>query len=42
MSGCFGTRIQLAIFGESHGPAIGITVDGLTPGLKLDMDFIES
>ena len=42
MSGCFGTRIQLAIFGESHGPAIGITVDGLPPGLKLDMDFIES
>lgn len=42
MSGCFGTRLKLAIFGESHGPAIGVTLDGLPPGLELDMPFIES
>ncbi|NCC94949.1 MAG: chorismate synthase, partial [Opitutae bacterium] len=28
------------IFGESHGPAVGVTVSGVKPGLALDLDFI--
>lgn len=36
----FGTALRLAIFGESHGPAIGITIDGLPPGMAVDLDRI--
>lgn len=28
------------LFGESHGPAIGVALEGVPPGLFLDMDFI--
>lgn len=28
------------IFGESHGPAIGVVLEGVPAGLTLDMDFI--
>lgn len=28
------------IFGESHGPAIGVVLEGLPSGVALDMDFI--
>ncbi|XMB86902.1 chorismate synthase [Mycoplasmatota bacterium WC44] len=38
----FGTNIRVSIFGESHGPLIGITIDGLPAGMKLDLDFINS
>ena len=31
----FGTIFRISIFGESHGPAIGIIVDGCPPGLPL-------
>lgn len=42
MSGSWGRNIKLTIFGESHGPAVGMVLDGIMPGLKLDMDFIRS
>ena len=29
MSGTWGNRLKLSIFGESHGEAVGIVVDGL-------------
>jgi len=31
----FGRIFRLSIFGESHGPAVGITIDGCPPGLSL-------
>ena len=40
MSGIWGNKIKLAIFGESHGKAIGITIDGIEPGIELDMEYI--
>ena len=42
MSGQWGNKIKYSIFGESHGKGIGITIDGLPSGIKLDMDFINN
>lgn len=37
----FGVIFRISIFGESHGPAIGVTVDGCPPGLPLTAeDFL--
>ncbi|QSX07900.1 chorismate synthase [Alkalibacter rhizosphaerae] len=41
MSSTWGNKIRFSIFGESHGPAIGGVLDGLPPGMELDMDFIQ-
>ena len=40
MGSIFGNSIKLALFGESHGPAVGAVIDGLPPGLAVDMDYI--
>ncbi len=37
MSSSIGENLRLTIFGESHGPAIGMTLEGIPAGLKLDM-----
>ena len=31
----FGTKLRLAIWGESHGPALGIVIDGVPAGIAL-------
>lgn len=41
MSGVWGKKIKLSIFGESHGKAIGINIDGIPAGVELDMDYIQ-
>ena len=40
MSSEVGKNIKLTIFGESHGPAIGMSLCGLPAGLPVDMDYI--
>ena len=40
MSATWGKKVRYTIFGESHGKGIGITIDGLPPGLILDLDEI--
>jgi chorismate synthase len=40
LSGVWGNKIKYSIFGESHGNGIGIVIDGLEPGIELDLDAI--
>lgn len=37
----FGKTIRITLFGESHGDKIGIVIDGLAPGLKIDRSMID-
>ncbi|MBR5402659.1 MAG: chorismate synthase [Bacteroidales bacterium] len=38
----FGNKFRVSIFGESHGPVVGVTVDGVLPGIPLkEEDFTE-
>lgn len=37
----FGTLLRLSTFGESHGPAMGGILDGMPPGLHLDLSIAE-
>jgi len=42
MSANWGKNIELSIFGESHGKALGIVIGNLPAGVKLDEDFIRA
>jgi chorismate synthase len=37
----FGNYFRVTTFGESHGPAIGAVIDGVRPGLTIDLEFIQ-
>ncbi|MGN0777509.1 MAG: chorismate synthase, partial [Aristaeellaceae bacterium] len=37
MSSFFGGQLKLSLFGQSHGDAIGITMDGFPAGMVIDM-----
>lgn len=40
MKNTFGNALTVTLFGESHGAYIGATLDGLAPGMTVDMDNI--
>lgn len=43
MSGnTFGEIFRITTFGESHGAALGVIIDGVPAGLPIDMEFIAS
>lgn len=37
----FGRLLRFTTWGESHGPAIGVVVDGCPPGLSLDEEHVQ-
>lgn len=38
----FGTVFKVTTFGESHGKAIGVIIDGCPPNIEIDEEFIQS
>lgn len=42
MSSIYGENLKLSIFGQSHGPAIGMTLDGIPAGLPVDTDLLQT
>ena len=38
MSSTYGQSLKLSVFGQSHGEAIGVTLDGFPAGMEIDMD----
>ena len=42
MSSVFHGAITVSIFGQSHAPGIGVVVDGLPAGEKIDLDELQA
>lgn len=42
MASTYGNNIKLAIFGQSHSEAIGVTIDGLPAGFTIDMEKLQA
>ena len=40
MSNTFGNRYRFTSFGQSHAPAIGVTIEGLPSGWTPDMEAL--
>ncbi len=36
----FGSKIKVNIFGESHGPAVGVVIEGLEAGFPINMESV--
>ena len=41
MSSTYGEKLKLTIFGQSHGAAIGMTLDAIPAGLPVDIDALQ-
>ena len=41
MSSSYGESLRLTIFGQSHSPAIGVTMEGLPAGMPIDMAALQ-
>jgi chorismate synthase len=37
----FGSRLRMTVFGSSHGPDVGVEVEGLPPGTPISIDAIQ-
>jgi chorismate synthase len=42
MSNSYGTLFRISTFGESHGAAVGVIVDGCPAGIQVDEEFIQN
>ena len=38
----FGDRLRITTFGESHGPAVGVVIDGVRPGMELGTATVQA
>ena len=42
MGSCYGQNFRIAIFGESHAAAIGVEIEGVPAGTKIDLDALQA
>lgn len=42
MGSVYNGNIKISLFGESHGEAIGVVIDGMPSGVNVDLNFIEN
>ncbi len=42
MSDRWGQQYRIHIFGESHGPGVGVVIDGMEPGIRWDEAYIQT
>ncbi len=42
MSSIYGEKLRLSLFGQSHGPAVGMTLDGVPAGLPVDRNALQA
>lgn len=42
MGNTYGENLKLSIFGTSHGPSIGMTMEGIYPGLPIDFEKLQA
>ena len=42
MSSTYGENLKITIFGESHSPAIGVTMEGIPAGEKIDLAALDA
>lgn len=42
MSSTYGENLKLSIFGQSHGAAIGMTLDGIPAGLPVNLEALQA
>ena len=41
MKNTYGKSLAVTIFGESHGEYVGAVIDGISPGIKIDGDYVK-
>ena len=41
MKNTFGNSVAVTLFGESHGEAVGVVIDGLAPGIEVDAEYVK-
>ena len=42
MSNSFGKAFKITTWGESHGDAVGVVIDGCPPGLPITLEDIQT
>ena len=42
MSSIYGENLRITIFGQSHSPAIGVTVEGIPAGQRINLPVLQA